>query len=178
MPTGKQRNNVAHMDLSLPRWTNKEETMVDLINRRELLRLSVKWLLAVRTESGFAEGETRNITGEGFFLYCSTRLHQGTTYAVTIKLPEKRVQMTGKVTWSNLDNCGSLNFGPAMGFYFMRIDADKDKQVLREAMVEELNKPPRLRQQADQQADSLPSSQAKATARPDGAPQNPRALRN
>jgi hypothetical protein len=152
--------------------------MVDSMNRRELLRLSVRWRLAVKTESGFAKGETRNITGEGFFLFCSERLLEGMTYPVTIKLPEKLVEMTGKVTWSNLDNCASLNFSPSMGFYFMRIDEDKDKEILREAIVAELKKPLRLRQQADRAMDSLPSSEAKATVRPDGNPRNTQVPQN
>lgn len=152
--------------------------MVDSMNRRELLRLSVIWPLAIKTESGFAKGETRNITGEGFFLYCSERLREGAAYPVTIKLPEKQVQMTGKVTWSNLDNCISLNFSPAMGFYFMRIDEEKDKQILREAMVAELKKPPRLRQQADRSGDSPLPSEAKPKARSEGMPRNPEVPRN
>jgi hypothetical protein len=153
--------------------------MVDPMNRRELLRLNVRWLLAIKTESGLEKGETRNITGEGFFLYCSERLHEGAAYPVTIKLPEKLVQMTGKVTWCNLDNCTSFNFSPAMGFYFMRIDEDKDKQILREAILAELKKPPRLRQQADRPADSPLSSEAKATtAHPDGTSRNTEVPRN
>ena len=119
----------------------------------------------IKTDSGEAGGETRNITGEGMFLYRSKRLRKGVAYSMTIKLPEKRVEMTGKVTWSNLDNCTSLNFSPAMGFYFMRIDEDKDKQILRAAIVAECRKPPRLRQEADRHTDSLPSSEAQVMAR-------------
>jgi len=152
--------------------------MVDSVNRKELLRLSVRWLLAIKTEFGLAKGETRNITGEGFFLYCSERLHEGVAYPVIIKLPDKQVQMTGKITWCNLDNCASFNFSPAMGFYFMRIDEDKDKQALREAMVAELKKPPRLRQQADRPMDPLPSGEGKATVRPDGNPRDTQVPRN
>ncbi len=152
--------------------------MVDSVKRRELLRLNVRWLLAVKTELGLAKGETRNITGEGFFLYCSERLHEGVAYPVTIKLPEKTVQMAGKVTWCNLDNCTSFNFSPAMGFYFMRIDEDKDKQILREAIMAELKKPPRLRQQADQALDSSLPGEAKTKARPEGTPRNPQVPRN
>ena len=65
--------------------------MVDSMKRRELLRLSVRWPLAIKTDSGEAYGETRNITGEGIFLYCSERLRKGVAYPMTIKLPEKRV---------------------------------------------------------------------------------------
>ena len=152
--------------------------MVDSMKRRELLRLSVRWPVTIKTESGEADGETRNITGEGMFLYCSERLREGVVYPMTIKLPEKPLEMTGKVTWSNLDNCTSLNFNPAMGFYFMRIDEDKDQQSLREAIVAECRKPPRLRQEADRHTDSLPSSEAQAITRFDGISRNTQLPRN
>jgi hypothetical protein len=152
--------------------------MIDSIKRRELLRLSVIWPLVIKTENANARGETRNITGEGFFLYCSERLREGATYPVTIKLPERQVEMRGKVTWSNLDNCTSLNFSPAMGFYFMRIDEEKDKQILREAIVAEGKNPLHLRQEADRLADSLPSREAAATAPPDGTPRNTQLSQN
>ena len=152
--------------------------MFDPMNRRELLRLSVQWLLEIKTESGEADGETRNITGEGIFLYCSQRLREGVVYPVTIKLPEKRVEVTGKVTWSNLDNCTSLNFSPAMGFYFLRIDEDRDKQILREAIIAQCKKPPRLRQESDRRTASPPSTEEKAKTRLDGSPRNTQTSRN
>ena len=152
--------------------------MVDSVNRRELLRLSVRWPLAIKTEFGVVKAETRNITGEGFFLYCSERLQEGVAYPLKIKLPDKQVEMTGKVTWSNLDNCSSWNYSPAMGFYFMRIDEDKDKQILREAMVAELKKPLRLRQEAERRLDSPLPDEAKTKARPEGTSRNTQAPRN
>jgi hypothetical protein len=146
--------------------------MVDSMKRRELLRLSIRWPLTIKTESGEANGETRNITGEGIFLYCSERLREGVAYPVMIKLPEKPLEITGKVTWSNIDTCTSLNFSPAMGFYFMRIDEDKDKQILREAIAAECEKPLRLRREADRHTDSLLSSEAQAKAPFDGIARN------
>ena len=71
--------------------------MVDPLKGCELLRLSVRWPLTIKTGNEEAHGETRNITGEGMFLSCSERLHEGIVYPMTIKLPEKRVEMTGKV---------------------------------------------------------------------------------
>src|SRR5512139_1036608 len=122
--------------------------MVDPMKGRELLRLSIRWPLTIKTEGGDAHGETRNITGEGMFLSCSERLHEGIVYPMTIKLPEKRVKMTGKVTWSNLNNCTSLNLNSAMGFYFMRIEEDEGRQSIRVAIVAESRKPLRMRQRS------------------------------
>ena len=152
--------------------------MVDPMKRRELLRLSVVWPLMIKTENGKARGETRNLTGEGFFLYCSERLREGVVYPVVIKLPEKLVEMKGKVTWSNLDNCASLHFSPAMGFYFIRIDEEKDKQTLREAILYQGKKPPHLQEKADRPTDSPPSREAEETAHPGTTPGNTPLPRN
>jgi hypothetical protein len=122
--------------------------MVDSLRRHELLRLSVSWPLTLKTENWEADGETRSITGEGIFLYCSERLRHGILYSVTIKVPEKPFEATGKLTWSNLDSSTSSNFNPAMGFYFMRIDGDKDRQSLIEAIESQCEKPEPLRWQA------------------------------
>jgi hypothetical protein len=151
--------------------------MVDSMKRRELLRLSVRWPVMIKTESGKAEGETRNITGEGMFLYCSERLREGAVYAMTIKLPDKPLEVTGKVTWSNLDNFTALSFNPAMGFYFMRIDEDKDKQSLREAIATECAKPLSLRREAERRKDSS-RLEAQATDRSDGTSRNTQVPRN
>jgi hypothetical protein len=70
--------------------------MVDSMKTRELLRLTVRWPLAIKMENREAYGETRNITGEGIFLYCSERLREGVAYPMMIKFPEKRVEMTIK----------------------------------------------------------------------------------
>ena len=51
-----------------------------------------------------------------------------------------------------------------MGFYFMRVDEDKDKQILRTAIVAECRKPPHLRQEADRHTDSPLSSEAQVIA--------------
>ncbi len=128
--------------------------MANSMKRRELLRLSVRWPLTIKTAVWQANGETRNITGEGMFLYCSERLHEGVVYRVTLKLPEKRVEVEGKVTWSNLDSFTPLNFNPAMGFYFLRIDDDKDRQRLREAVIDHCENLLRQRREGKRRPDS------------------------
>jgi len=139
--------------------------MVDPLKGRELLRLSVRWPLTIRTESGDAHGETRNITAEGMFLYCSERLLEGTVYPMTIKVPEKRIEATGKVTWSNLDYCSSFMSNPAMGFYFVRIDEDKTRRSLGEAIATQREKPIELQREADHHFESLLASEVLAIGR-------------
>jgi hypothetical protein len=139
--------------------------MVESVKERELVRLSVRWPLTIKTEGGDAQGETRNITGEGMFLYCSERLLEGAVYLVTIKTAEKRIEATGKVTWSNLDYCSSPISDSAMSFYFMRIDQDQDRRSLGEAIVTHFEKPPELRRQPERYRDSLLASEVLAIGR-------------
>jgi PilZ domain len=163
-----------------PRWGLKEEgkTMVDLLKGRELLRLSVLWPLRIKTDTGEVDGETRNITREGMFLYCPERLCEGIVYPMTIKIPGKRVEMTGKVAWSNLDNCTSLNLDSAMGFYFVRIDDEKDKEILGEAILAECRKLPHLKDEVDRRTDSFISGEVEATAHIDEIAENTPHSRN
>ena len=44
---------------------NEGKVTVDSMNRRELLRLTVRWPLAIKTETGVAHMEATNMTGEG-----------------------------------------------------------------------------------------------------------------
>jgi hypothetical protein len=122
--------------------------LIDSLRRHELLRLSVSWPLTVKTENWEADGETRSFTGEGILPYCSESLREGILYSVTIKLPEKPFDVTGKLTWSNLGSSASSSFNPAMGFYFMRIDEGKDRQSLIEAIATQCEKSEPLRWQA------------------------------
>jgi len=146
--------------------------MVDSMNRRELLRLSIRWPLTIKAENGQSNGETTNITGEGIFLYCAEKLFEGVVYSVTIKLPEKPLKVTGTVTWSNLDNCSSLSLSSSMGFYFIRIDEDKDRESLREAIVAQFKKTPHLQQETDRRTRSILSSEENTLDRLDGVAWN------
>ena len=152
--------------------------MIESAKGRELVRLSVRWPLTIKTESGHAHGETRNITGEGMFLYCSDRLFEGIVYSMTLQLPGKPLEVKGRLTWSNLDSCTSSNFNPAMSFYFVRIDEDKDRQSIGEAITAHCEKPLRLRREADRRADSPLSSEAEAIARFGELNQNTQLPRN
>jgi len=113
-----------------------------------------------KTENGKARGRRGISQGRVLFVLLG-KAPRRVVYPVVIKLPEKLVEMKGKVTWSNLDNCASLHFSPAMGFYFMRIDEEKDKQILREAILYQGKKPPRLQEEADGPTDPFPQGKRK-----------------
>jgi ABC-type ATPase involved in cell division len=51
-----------------------------------------------------------------------------------------------------------------MGFYFMRIDEDRDKQILRAAIIAECRKPLRLQEETNGLPDSLSSGETQVIA--------------
>jgi hypothetical protein len=65
-----------------------------------------------------------------------------------------------------------------MGFYFMRIDRDKDKQILAAAILAGIKKLPHLRQEADRHNNSYLYGEAEPNAYPDEIAVNTRLSRN
>lgn len=103
--------------------------MAGLQDKRRLPRVSARWPVTIVTEKGEVDGETRNITVEGVFLHTLERLREGEVYRMTINLPEKPVEVTGKLQWSNLDHFKPDREIPGMGFCFVKIE-DEDRERL------------------------------------------------
>ena len=108
--------------------------MADSIKKRDLPRLNARWPVTILTQDGEANGETRSFTVEGVFLRCLERLREGEVYHLTIDLPEKPVEVTGQLAWSNLDNFRPEHTIPGMGFCFVKISKE-DRDRLGDAIV-------------------------------------------
>ena len=108
--------------------------MTESDNKRRLPRVSARWPVTIVTENGRVDGETRNITVEGLFLHTLERLREGEVYRMTIKLPEKPVEVAGRLQWSNVDHFKPDHEIPGMGFCFVKI-ADEDKDLLSDAIA-------------------------------------------
>ena len=108
--------------------------MADSRDKRGLPRVSARWPVTIVTEKGEVNGETRNITVEGLFLHTLERLREGEVYRMTIKLPEKPVEVAGRLQWSNVDHFKPDHEIPGMGFCFVKI-ADEDKDLLSDAIA-------------------------------------------
>ena len=142
--------------------------MADSIKRHELPRLSARWPITIQMESGETTEETRNFTVEGVFLHCLERLREGGVSPMTIKFPEKPVEVTGKLLWSNLDSFTPLSYNPSMGFCFMKIDG-KDRQRLGEAIAAQSEKLGGLRREASPHAQSRSSGEVQGLVMKDAA---------
>ena len=102
--------------------------MTDSGKKRRHPKLSERFPVTVLTQEGEANGETRSLTVEGVFFCCLERLREGQVCHMKIDLPEKPVEVTGMLAWSNLDNFKPEHAFPGMGYCFVKIsDEDRDR---------------------------------------------------
>jgi hypothetical protein len=102
--------------------------MADSRKKRAYPKLSERYPITVLTPGGEANGETRSLTVEGVFFHCLERLKEGEVCHVKIDLPEKPIEVTGWLAWSNLESFTPEHDIPGMGFCFVKIsDEDRDR---------------------------------------------------
>ena len=112
--------------------------MSDFLEKRKLPRIEVQWPVTMITEKGSVEGEARNITVEGVFIHCMERLSLTEAYRLVIKPAGEKIEVMGKLLWSNLDSAADRDTLPGMGFGFVKV-SDGDRELLREA-IQKYNK--------------------------------------
>lgn len=102
--------------------------MADLEKRRRHPKLSERFPVTVLTQEGEAIGETRSLTIEGVFFHCPERLREGEICRMRIELPERRVEMVGRLAWSNMANFKPEQTYAGNGFCFMKMSGeDRDR---------------------------------------------------
>lgn len=113
--------------------------MSDFVEKRKLPRIEVQWPVTLVTEKGAVEGEARNITVEGVFIHCLERLTVNETYRLVIKPAGERIEVMGKLLWSNLDSAADRDVLPGMGFCFVKV-GEGDRELLRQAIQKYIKK--------------------------------------
>jgi hypothetical protein len=102
--------------------------MADSEKRRRDPKLSERFPVTVLTQEGEANGETRSLTVEGVFFHCLGRLREGEECSMKIDLPQRPVELTGRLTWSNEDNFKPEHAIPGMGYCFVKMSGkDRDR---------------------------------------------------
>ena len=107
--------------------------MSDFVEKRKLPRIEVRWPVTLITEKGSVEGEARNITVEGVFIHCMERLSLEETYRLLINPAGEKIEVMGKLVWSNLDSAANRDILPGMGFCFVKV-SEGDRDLLRQAI--------------------------------------------
>jgi hypothetical protein len=105
----------------------------DFVEKRKLPRIEVRWPVTMITEKGSVEGEARNITLEGVFIQCVERLSLNETYRLVIRPGVEKIEVMGKLLWSNLESAADRGVLPGMGFCFVKV-GEGDRELLREAI--------------------------------------------
>jgi hypothetical protein len=105
----------------------------DFVEKRKLPRIEVRWPVTMITEKGSVEGEARNITVEGVFIHCTERLTLNETYRLVIKPGVEKIEVIGKLLWSNLEGSAGRDILPGMGFCFVKV-SEGDRELLRHAI--------------------------------------------
>ena len=96
--------------------------------RRRHPKLSERFPVTVLTQEGEANGETRSVTVEGIFFHCPEKLREGDVCRMKIDLPEKAVEVTGRLAWSNLEHFKPESAIPGMGYCFVKMSGkDRDR---------------------------------------------------
>ena len=94
------------------------------IERRLHPRILVKWLAVVETPQGPLEGETKDISVDGAFIFCSKEPEIGENFSILLKPSEQRtISIVGEKIWSGsftIDN--RTVFG--MGVQFIHISPE------------------------------------------------------
>lgn len=86
--------------------------------------------MAVLTDSGVIQAETRNITVNGIFICCEDRLRLNQIFPVRISPPnEQALEVKGRVIWSDRYAVEGQDSYYAMGICFVKI-SDGDQHSL------------------------------------------------
>jgi len=107
--------------------------LANTIERRKHTRIKVRWPITVLTDNGEIKGETRDITVVGMFINCKEPLGLNESYQISIIPPNHQsIDLTCKVTWSNLYSTGGENTYDA-GFCFVKV-SDEDINSLSDVL--------------------------------------------
>ena len=69
--------------------------------RRKSFRTRVRWPVTIATSQGSTEGETKDVSGSGAFIYCDRPLNENERCLIKMQLPDGRVpEIAAKVVWS------------------------------------------------------------------------------
>lgn len=100
------------------------------MERRKDNRIRVRWPVAVLTDSGVIQAETRNITANGIFICCGDRLRLNKIFPLRISPPNKQaLEVKGRVIWSDRYAVDGRDTYYGMGICFVKI-SDGDRHSL------------------------------------------------
>ena len=114
--------------------TNKHADSLMGIERRQYPRVLVNWSAVVETPQGSVEGETKDISVDGVFIFCAKEPEIQENFPILLKASEQRtISIVGAKIWSGTFNIDNRKvFG--MGIQFIHISPEDREYIA--ALVE------------------------------------------
>lgn len=102
--------------------------------KRRSKRSNVRWPVAVESEQGTIQGETRNISLSGIYVRCDEPLRVNEDFRMAIIPPNRQaIGLTGKVVWADMYGIDQDENAFGMGVCLVEI-AKEDKEFLENAV--------------------------------------------
>ena len=104
--------------------------MADATERREFVRVRVRWPVSVVTDNATIQAETRNITANGIFISSKDLLRLNETVPLQISPPNRQpIEVTGTVIRSDHQSLDERSISYGMGICFVKV-SDEDRHFL------------------------------------------------
>jgi c-di-GMP-binding flagellar brake protein YcgR len=108
--------------------------------RRRYPRAELKWPVFVKADGNEIEALTRDISAGGAYLCCASPLKLNVVFDMVIYAPEKKLEATGEVVWSNIYGPDDEARPRGMGVNFLDI-SEEDRKVISNAVNQSLTEP-------------------------------------
>jgi hypothetical protein len=87
--------------------------------RRLQPRVEVRWPVTMLTSEGSMQGETRDISMQGAFIYCDKPLPLSERFVLSVKAPAASMQVMAQVVWASNSSSDKKNEPAGMGVRFI-----------------------------------------------------------
>ena len=105
--------------------------------RRHIERVDVSWPITIYYDDQEIDGEAKNISTEGLYVYCEKPLPVNKIFSVSIFPPEQRtLTAKGKVIWSDLYGIDGDESKEAFGIGICLVEmGNEDLENLQKALM-------------------------------------------
>ena len=87
--------------------------------RRLQPRVEVSWPVTMLTSEGAMQGETKDISLQGAFIYCDRPLALTERFVLSVKAPAASMQVVAQVVWASNSSSERKNEPAGMGVRFI-----------------------------------------------------------
>lgn len=87
--------------------------------RRLQPRVGVSWPVTMLTAEGSMQGEIRDISLQGAFIYCDKPLPLSERFVLSVKAPASSMQVMAQVVWASNSSPDKKNEPAGMGVRFI-----------------------------------------------------------